>query len=853
MTAQFELRCLGGLAVSAASNGQPLLVNQRKRLTLLAVLAADRREFISRDWLLTLFWPESDEERARNSLNQLVFGIRRELGNEALVGDLSALRLDPTVVDCDVRRFRTAMSASCHAEALASYGGPFLDGVFLRDVPEFERWVEGERRALAELHGNALQRVTDEAMASGRHADAVRYARLLAAHDPLSTQGALQLMRALALSGDTPAALGHAALHSLRMRAELESPPDPVIEREAERLRSNAASPAPASLAELPAVVPSAVSVQTSAAPAARHLGKSRFRALIPLMLVILFVSTASPAARSRWRNDVVVLPFALSSTDTGLTTLAELISREALRSLERSQRVTVVQDLSVRPQDGVVDPDEGCTLRVFSMRCRAGFAVSGSIRRVADSVGVFTTVLVRGASASRRDLPVVMRPQAEAHRLMVDAAEVIGGAISALSDPRVPELAGAAQLPRYGALLEYDHAAQLLVDGKDDESIQHLHTAAELDSGFAAPRLLLSELDEGASRDSAANWLEVHRARLSARDRLLAEAIDDAHRGLFADWFGAASRLRQLAPEDASALRQYAKAAFATNFYASADSSYRTLRRLPGWMAEFPYEEISSLHAMGDFDTALQRWKEIRERRPDDPSVCVIGVMQFAAAGRVAETDSLIARCGTVRDIPGNLNRLGRAVSIQDELYRRAGREFLWHGYASAGQRALAKAFALERRLFREDTSANNGWLAMDLSRNWPEAYRLMREDFASQYPLERACARRDARRACIPRNRLRFAVTAAHVGDTTAAMETLRWLDQQPHPDSLYKVERAKILLALNRRAQAVRSLRDALSGTVPATWMHANTELLDLRGDPGFEALVAPRVVKAQISAP
>jgi hypothetical protein len=74
--------------------------------------------------------------------------------------------------------------------------------------------------------------------------------------------------------------------------------------------------------------------------------------------------------------------------------------------------------------------------------------------------------------------------------------------------------------------------------------------------------------------------------------------------------------------------------------------------------------------------------------------------------------------------------------------------------------------------------------------------------------------------------------------------ALATLRSIDTPPHVDSLYKVDRAKILLALGRRDEALRSLHDALTGVAPGTWMHANTELLELRGDPAFEALIAPR---------
>jgi hypothetical protein len=73
---------------------------------------------------------------------------------------------------------------------------------------------------------------------------------------------------------------------------------------------------------------------------------------------------------------------------------------------------------------------------------------------------------------------------------------------------------------------------------------------------------------------------------------------------------------------------------------------------------------------------------------------------------------------------------------------------------------------------------------------------------------------------------------------------LATLRWLRARPHPDSAYHVDEAKLLLALGRKHDALGALRRAVDGTSAGTRMHADMALLELRGDPAFEALVAPR---------
>lgn len=74
-----ELRTLGTLDLRD-SDGHNLTtaLTQSKRLALLVYLAlASPRGFQRRDTLLGLFWPESDDRRARAALRQAVRYLRR--------------------------------------------------------------------------------------------------------------------------------------------------------------------------------------------------------------------------------------------------------------------------------------------------------------------------------------------------------------------------------------------------------------------------------------------------------------------------------------------------------------------------------------------------------------------------------------------------------------------------------------------------------------------------------------------------------------------------------------------------------------------------------------------------------
>src|SRR5688572_24023627 len=137
-----RLRTFGGLVIERDGAVLDQLTAQRKALAVLAVLAAAPASGINRDKLLALFWPESDMERARGALKQILHVLRRELGDVIAGGP--QLRLDPAHIESDVGLFRQAIAADDQDAAIRHYTGTFLDGVHLDDAAEFERWVDDE-------------------------------------------------------------------------------------------------------------------------------------------------------------------------------------------------------------------------------------------------------------------------------------------------------------------------------------------------------------------------------------------------------------------------------------------------------------------------------------------------------------------------------------------------------------------------------------------------------------------------------------------------------------------------------------------------------------------------------------
>src|SRR5689334_7862084 len=97
----FRLRAFGGLSLER--DGAPYAgpATQRRRLAVLAMLAASETG-VSRDRLTDYLWPEADPARARHSLDEALSGLRRELRSDALFLGVATLRVNPDALASDL-------------------------------------------------------------------------------------------------------------------------------------------------------------------------------------------------------------------------------------------------------------------------------------------------------------------------------------------------------------------------------------------------------------------------------------------------------------------------------------------------------------------------------------------------------------------------------------------------------------------------------------------------------------------------------------------------------------------------------------------------------------------------------
>jgi len=199
---------------------------------LLAYLAVERAHEHPRELVASLLWPERPDREALTLLRSALSNLHRALGDRGLPSPFVLMTRSSVQFNVasdhwlDVAEFERLMQEAggpmqgLDSEGLDScllllescaalYRGPFLHGLSLGDSPAFDDWLllkeEQYRRSVLGVLGDlaSLHAAREE------YDQAARWARRQLELEPYREPAHRQLMAALALGGERPAALAH--------------------------------------------------------------------------------------------------------------------------------------------------------------------------------------------------------------------------------------------------------------------------------------------------------------------------------------------------------------------------------------------------------------------------------------------------------------------------------------------------------------------------------------------------------------------------------------------------------------------------------------------------------------------
>lgn len=501
---RYRLETFGTAALNDAGGSTVLGTHghHRRRLALLAVLAVAGDRGMSRDQLLLLFWPESTQSRARHSLEQLVYALRSALGETAFLG-ANPIRLNPEEIASDVRDFQVAIDSGDVERAIAQHRGPFLDGFYLSNAPEFERWVEAERARLVAAYADAVEKAAKQAEAQRDHAAVVRWRHKLVEIDQLSARHATGLIRALMNAGDHAAALQFAQRYEIAVAEQLGTGVGPAVAALIAEVRDDAKSSSTSATA-FPHRARSTPmhAVGETASSASSTLTKSRgrrsayFVGAFAALAIIAGIVAWSHLSKSTGKGvgvspSIAVLPFTNVGGDSQDAAIVDGLSEELTAVLAKVSGLNVVarsSALSFR------NTREGITRIADSLH--VDYVLEGSVQKNGTKLRVHVRVVARDGSTRWSD--TYNRELGDQFDVQDDVARAVANelgirlTVAGRQPIRRPPTRNVAAYELFlrgsdRALNRSDSAARL--------GVEYLQQAVALDSNYAAAWAVLGRM----------------------------------------------------------------------------------------------------------------------------------------------------------------------------------------------------------------------------------------------------------------------------------------------------------------------------------------------------------------------
>jgi len=458
------------------------------------------------------------------------------LGAETLPGQgVDLVRVDADRLPCDAVRFEGLAREGQNAEALVCYQGDLAPGLFVADAPEFEHWLDGERRRLRELAFRVATGVCEEREAAGDVSGAIRALRRASELAPEDEGTVRRLMRLHDRAGDRAQALLAYEALAARLRSELEVEPSPDTRALAHELRRPGTLPAQSG--PVAAVWPAP---EPAVRPAPGAVARPRRRIQVAALLLLAVVALAT-GGRQLLRGGirptdaggglVAIAPFRLAGADPSLAYLREgmvdlLAAKLGGEDLPRAMDPRAVlsawrsaagrDDADLTPEDALL-----LTGRLGARRLVLG-GVVGRANRLAISASLRVVPGGRELARASVEGPADSLPELvdrlAAQLLALDAGE---------GEQR---LAGLTAAP-LTALRPYLAAQAAYRGGRYDQAVQEYQRALQADSNFTLAALGLAAAGvwvptgEQARRDALARaW--AGRDRLKPADRAYLVAL---------------------------------------------------------------------------------------------------------------------------------------------------------------------------------------------------------------------------------------------------------------------------------------------------------------------------------------
>ena len=224
----FKLNLLGSPHIQTLESEPKRFELEAKKPVYLLIYLAYSGEWLEREKLEFLFWPDASTNKGQQNLRRLIYRTKEYDFSSTLEVKKTRLRWQ---VPTDVAEFKETVANQKWAKAVELYSGRFLDNLNPKNEASFEAWLEQERADLESVWRNAVHKHVENLEASENSTEACTLLYQLLEREPLAEDVLQRYLRHAFLIGEYEKALTTFEAFQNLLKTELDLEPlDETIE-----------------------------------------------------------------------------------------------------------------------------------------------------------------------------------------------------------------------------------------------------------------------------------------------------------------------------------------------------------------------------------------------------------------------------------------------------------------------------------------------------------------------------------------------------------------------------------------------------------------------------------------------
>ncbi len=207
-----------------------------KQPLLFCAYLACYEDWVSRDEIINLFWPEEAESKGRHNLSQLLYYCKKQVWAEGLETERMRVRW---LVNSDIQQLREALASGNWTRAIELYSGQLLEKVPTGDMYNYEEWLSSERETLYQAWRDAILKEIGNLEASKQYQEATHLLNQVLHRDFLDESVLQAYMKNMALAGQRQQALKAFEVFEEQLLQELDMQPLEQTKQLAQTIRNS--------------------------------------------------------------------------------------------------------------------------------------------------------------------------------------------------------------------------------------------------------------------------------------------------------------------------------------------------------------------------------------------------------------------------------------------------------------------------------------------------------------------------------------------------------------------------------------------------------------------------------------